>query len=348
MIMRIEKAINAVALALVCGCVSIDKDAKEAVDALRTGNCALAEKWSADRADDSFYSANLGQVEAGRVAMLAGKYSEGSRRFRAAVDSAVDRTEASPKLKMGDLANTAMSSVVTDDRTREYYLPPYEINMALTYGIMTQLLDRRRDSALVDARLAVYVQDSFAGLYGADAAKKSDGMTDQAKKIVEDQNAALETMIASTRNSWENPLLWWLTGVLFEADGDAGAAWQSYRKAAAIMPGCPFFAKDSARADGPTTPRQGRSKLIVIYAVLIGIVSVVITVADKSAAKRGKWRVPEATLMLIGLFGGALPMFVTMKTIRHKTKHMKFMIGLPLEIALHAAIICLLVYLELN
>ena len=90
------------------------------------------------------------------------------------------------------------------------------------------------------------------------------------------------------------------------------------------------------------------SKLIVIYAVLIGIVSVVITVADKSAAKRGKWRVPEATLMLIGLFGGALPMFVTMKTIRHKTKHMKFMIGLPLEIALHAAIICLLVYLELN
>lgn len=265
MIMRIEKAINAVALALVCGCVSVDKDAKEAVDALRTGNCALAEKWSADLADDSFYSANLGQVEAGRVAMLAGKYSEGARRFRAAVDSAVDRTEASPKLKMGDLANTAMSSVVTDDRTREYYLPPYEINMALTYGIMTQLLDCRRDSALVDARLAVYVQDSFAGLYGADAAKKSDGMTDQAKKIVEDQNAALETMIASTRNSWENPLLWWLTGVLFEADGDAGAAWQSYRKAAAIMPGCPFFAKDSARADGPTTPRQGRSKLIVIY-----------------------------------------------------------------------------------
>jgi hypothetical protein len=166
---------------------------------------------------------------------------------------------------MGDLANTAMASVVTDDRTREYYLPPYEINMALTYGIMTQLLEGRRDSALVDARLAVYVQDSFAGLYGADVKKEPDGIDSQAKSIIDEQNAALEAMIASTRNSWENPLLWWLTGVLFEADGDAGAAWQSYRKAAAIMPGCPLFAKDSSRADGQTTPRQGRYKLVVIY-----------------------------------------------------------------------------------
>ncbi len=90
------------------------------------------------------------------------------------------------------------------------------------------------------------------------------------------------------------------------------------------------------------------SKLVLIYLALIGVVAIFITVADKSAAKRGKWRVPEATLMLIGLFGGALPMFVTMKTIRHKTKHMKFMIGLPLEIALHAAIICLIVYLKFN
>ena len=88
--------------------------------------------------------------------------------------------------------------------------------------------------------------------------------------------------------------------------------------------------------------------LAVIYFVLIGIVAVAITAGDKLAAKKGKWRVPEATLMLIGLFGGALPMFVTMKTIRHKTKHMKFMIGLPLEIALHAAIICVILYFEFN
>ncbi len=90
------------------------------------------------------------------------------------------------------------------------------------------------------------------------------------------------------------------------------------------------------------------SKLIIIYLFAVSLVAVLITAADKLAAKKGAWRVPEATLMLIGLFGGALPMYVTMKTIRHKTKHKKFMIGLPLEIALHAAIACVVLFGDFN
>ena len=72
------------------------------------------------------------------------------------------------------------------------------------------------------------------------------------------------------------------------------------------------------------------------------------TVTDKAKAKRAVWRIPEATLMLVGLFGGALAMYVTMKTIRHKTKHKKFMIGLPLEIALHAVFACVIIFGKFN
>ncbi len=90
------------------------------------------------------------------------------------------------------------------------------------------------------------------------------------------------------------------------------------------------------------------SKLLLIYFAVISVVSIIITIADKSKAKRDAWRIPEATLMLVGLAGGALPMYVTMKTIRHKTKHKKFMIGLPLEIALHAAIACLILFSKFN
>lgn len=79
---------------------------------------------------------------------------------------------------------------------------------------------------------------------------------------------------------------------------------------------------------------------MLIYFAVISLVAVIVTVADKIAAKKGAWRVPEATLMLTGLFGGALAMYITMKTIRHKTKHKKFMVGLPLEIALHAVLVC--------
>ena len=88
--------------------------------------------------------------------------------------------------------------------------------------------------------------------------------------------------------------------------------------------------------------------LLLIYLAVISLVSVVITVADKVSAKRGGWRVPEATVMTLGLFGGALFMYVTMKTIRHKTMHKKFMIGLPLEIFIHAAIAFAVIYLNMK
>ena len=69
-------------------------------------------------------------------------------------------------------------------------------------------------------------------------------------------------------------------------------------------------------------------KIFLIYYAVIAVVSVIITVRDKNAAKSGEWRVSEAMLMGISLIGGALPMYVTMKLIRHKTKHTKFMVGL--------------------
>lgn len=80
--------------------------------------------------------------------------------------------------------------------------------------------------------------------------------------------------------------------------------------------------------------------LLLIYFALISLVAIIITTVDKYAAKKGMRRIPEATLMTVGLFGGALFMFVTMKTIHHKTRHKKFMVGLPIFIAVHAAAAC--------
>ncbi len=74
---------------------------------------------------------------------------------------------------------------------------------------------------------------------------------------------------------------------------------------------------------------------VCIYWVIISALTIIITIHDKSAAKRHKRRVSEASLLLLGLAGGALAELVTMKIIRHKTKHPKFMIGLPVEIAVH-------------
>ena len=77
---------------------------------------------------------------------------------------------------------------------------------------------------------------------------------------------------------------------------------------------------------------------ILLYAGVVSLIGMILTVSDKCRAKRGLWRVPEATLMTVGALGGALVMFLTMQSVRHKTKHPKFMVGLPVFFVLHLAL----------
>ena len=70
------------------------------------------------------------------------------------------------------------------------------------------------------------------------------------------------------------------------------------------------------------------------YLGVISVIAVVVTIADKVKAKRGAWRVPENTLLLLSALGGSVAMLVTMLLIRPKTKHLKFMLGIPIIIVL--------------
>jgi len=76
---------------------------------------------------------------------------------------------------------------------------------------------------------------------------------------------------------------------------------------------------------------------IWIYLAAISIFAIFLTLRDKSAAKRHKWRVKENTLLLVSVLGGSVAMFLTMQVFRHKTQHRKFMIGIPLITILQIA-----------
>ncbi|MBQ7548652.1 MAG: DUF1294 domain-containing protein [Clostridia bacterium] len=79
--------------------------------------------------------------------------------------------------------------------------------------------------------------------------------------------------------------------------------------------------------------------ILTAYLIFIAVVSVSVTIYDKLAAKKSRQRVSENTLMALGLMGGAAPMLITMLIIRHKTRHLKFMLGLPAEIILQLAVV---------
>ena len=86
------------------------------------------------------------------------------------------------------------------------------------------------------------------------------------------------------------------------------------------------------------------------YLAVISVVSVGVTVYDKWAAKhRTDRRIRESSLLAFSVLGGSAAMFVTMLIIRHKTKHPKFMIGIPVIMAVQAALVWFAVkYLHIN
>ena len=83
---------------------------------------------------------------------------------------------------------------------------------------------------------------------------------------------------------------------------------------------------------------------IIAFAVIFSIVSVDACLIDKSRARKGTKRIPEARLILFASFGGALLMYITMLLIRHKTRHAVFMTGLPAMILFQAAAAYLILF----
>lgn len=69
---------------------------------------------------------------------------------------------------------------------------------------------------------------------------------------------------------------------------------------------------------------------ILIYLLIINAVGFLVMTADKLYAKKNMRRIPERTLLGVAVIGGSIGVWAGMYAVRHKTKHMKFVIGIPL------------------
>lgn len=76
-----------------------------------------------------------------------------------------------------------------------------------------------------------------------------------------------------------------------------------------------------------------------VYLFLINIIAYVMYGMDKQRAKRRKWRISERKLLLVTAVGGSLGAWLGMRNFRHKTKHWKFRIMVPLCLCLHVMLI---------
>lgn len=80
------------------------------------------------------------------------------------------------------------------------------------------------------------------------------------------------------------------------------------------------------------------------YLVIMNLAAFMAMGVDKSRAKRGAWRIPEKTLFSLSLLGGSIGSLAGMYAFRHKTRHMKFVVGMPAVLVLHIIVAIVLLY----
>lgn len=88
---------------------------------------------------------------------------------------------------------------------------------------------------------------------------------------------------------------------------------------------------------------MGFNTIIASGFLVLNALTFIVYGIDKWKARHGKWRIPEATLLLLAVAGGSVGAWLGMKAWHHKTKHKKFKFGVPLIFILQVA---LLVYIH--
>ena len=84
---------------------------------------------------------------------------------------------------------------------------------------------------------------------------------------------------------------------------------------------------------------------LAYYLLGINAVAFIMYGIDKYKAKKARWRIPEATLLLLAVLGGSIGAWMGMKVWHHKTKHKKFKYGIPAILLIQIA---LMTYLHMN
>lgn len=76
--------------------------------------------------------------------------------------------------------------------------------------------------------------------------------------------------------------------------------------------------------------------------IVVNAVAFIVYGIDKYRARNAKWRIPEATLLMLAVVGGSVGAWLGMKAWHHKTRHMKFRYGVPVILLLQIVVATLL------
>ena len=85
-------------------------------------------------------------------------------------------------------------------------------------------------------------------------------------------------------------------------------------------------------------------RIVIFYLLAANLLTFVTYGVDKWKARHNRWRIPEATLLLLAALGGSIGALLAMRVFRHKTQHKKFRYGVPALLLVQLAIACFFIW----
>lgn len=83
-----------------------------------------------------------------------------------------------------------------------------------------------------------------------------------------------------------------------------------------------------------------------VYLCIVNLAGLIICGVDKRRAVKGRWRIPERRMILTAAVGGSIGVWVGMYLFHHKTKHLKFVIGMPAILLCQLLIAAAIIYIR--
>ena len=80
------------------------------------------------------------------------------------------------------------------------------------------------------------------------------------------------------------------------------------------------------------------NRLLLYYLLTANLLTFVTYGIDKHKARHNRWRVREASLLLLAALGGSIGALMAMHLFHHKTQHKKFRYGVPAILLVQLAI----------
>ena len=189
----------------------------------------------------------LNQLERGRLQFLATNWAASQKNFELAYTEIRNQDEAA-KIQISRGIKKA-GAIVSNDNAIPYDIPSYEQSMLHSYQALNYVYQGDIEGALVEIRRANLVQvralkENSAALIEAQANMDEQGVSS------DELDAAYPSMnntIGDLKNGFQNAYTFYLSGMLWEADGEANSAYIDYKRALEIFPNNTYLQQDVLR-----------------------------------------------------------------------------------------------------